>query len=104
MGSDTIWIALGLGGVVIGLCLVLMGRARLRRSVSGAQTDGISGVTVAVMGLGLIALGYHLAAWHLPGSWNLLAAPRSLWPIVVGAAVVGIGLSLATDALDRRQQ
>lgn len=104
MGSDTIWIAVGLGGIVIGLCLVLLGRARLRRSVSGAQTTGISGVTVAVMGLGLATVGYHLAVWNLPGSWKLLAAPRSLWPIVVGAVVIGIGLSLATDALDRRQR
>lgn len=104
MGSDTIWIAVGLGGMAIGFWLVLMGRARLRRDQSGTQTVGFSGFTAAVVGLGLSAGGYHLAVWHLPGSWSLLAVPQSLWPILVGAVVVGIGMSLATDALDRRQR
>lgn len=123
MIPDTIWIVIGALAVLVGLWLVVVGRGRLRRanealesgpesaaadSMSGEETSGwgsgLSGMTVMVIGLALAGGGYHLAVWQLPGSLNLLAAPRDRWAIVVGVMVAAVAISLATDAVDRKQR
>lgn len=54
-----------------------------------------------VMGLALVLIAYHLAAWVSPAHWFPLQMPRERWWAVFLLAGLGIGGSLLAERLER---
>jgi hypothetical protein len=62
---------------------------------------GMSIPSRLAVGLSLILLGYHFAAWNSPESWRLLKVPREYWwAVIAGCAALGGG-SLVADRFER---
>lgn len=102
-----------LGVIGLGIRLILLGRSRSKTaSASGSQSEdlshggfgwfgGLSAATQIVIGMGLILLAYHAAAWMSPESWFALQFPRERWWavfVLVGVAIAG---SLWSERLER---
>jgi len=108
-----------IAGVVAGVCVASAGLFMLRwrrtqRLEEGEEGDPTrQGVLAAMLGslslpsrylIGfcLVILGYHGVAYSLPGGLLWLKVPADrLWLMAIVMAV-GVGGSLAMDALDRR--
>ena len=61
---------------------------------------GMSPISAFVVALSLVFVGYHLAAWVLPGSWTPLKVPVSRWWMVLVGAGVAVCGSLLMDRRD----
>lgn len=60
----------------------------------------ISQASKTVVGLCLLIVGYHLAAYTAPAAWNLLRVPLDrAWILALGLAAA-VGVSLGTDKLE----
>jgi len=56
------------------------------------------------VGLCLLIVGYHVAAYTAPASWDLLRVPLDrAWILALGLAAA-VGVSLGTDGLERGEK
>jgi hypothetical protein len=58
--------------------------------------------TCLTLGLCLLGLGYHVAAYSLLPGVVLVAVPLDRWWILVAASIVAVGSALAADRLESR--
>jgi hypothetical protein len=58
--------------------------------------------TRVALGLSILFLGYHIAAWFGPAAWFWLSVPIAFWPAVAGGCVAVVGGSIGIDRLERR--
>ena len=65
---------------------------------------GMSVPSRAAVGLTLMIVAYHGAAWVSPWQAQLLAVPLERWYVVAGAALLVVGLTLLTDWVEARGQ
>lgn len=113
----TAWQAAGLvaGLVLAGGGLYALRFSRTRGAGSGGEPEesrtgvlesmlGRTSVsTRAAIGLSLLVLGYHLAAYALPTGWLWLKVPAErLWILGLVIAVV-VGGSIVLDRVDERR-
>lgn len=97
--------AAALGFVIIGAWFVWGGRHVREDAAPGAAARWRNNLTLptrSAIGLALMVLGYHFAAWISPYQWRILHVPREYWWVVVGAAVVAIVASLLMDRLEEQ--
>lgn len=75
------------------------GRAGAEPAVRGpALRNRFSEPTRLVIGVSLLLIGYHIAAWGTPDDWLHVKVPRERWWMLV----LGIGAALAsTVGIDR---
>ncbi|KAA0215065.1 MAG: hypothetical protein DYG94_03530 [Leptolyngbya sp. PLA3] len=108
------------GGLVAGVVIACGGVYVLRFSRTRAQCDAdrsagpdagalesllgrTSVSTRAAIGLSLLVLGYHLAAYALPAGWLWLKVPpERLWILGLSIALL-VGGSIALDRAEDRQ-
>lgn len=65
---------------------------------------GMSQASKTVVGLCLLIVGYHVAAYTAPASWDLLRVPLDrAWILALGLAAA-VGVSLGTDGLERGEK
>ncbi len=106
------------GVIGLGFRLILLARNRSRSlnttviaesSNPGIQKQpghfgwfaGLSAGTQMVMGLALVLIAYHIAAWVSPAAWFPLQIPSDRWWAVFLLAGLGIGGSLMAERLER---
>jgi hypothetical protein len=58
----------------------------------------------AAVGLTVMIVAYHGAAWVSPWQGRILMVRRELWWVVVCAAVVVVGLTLLIDWMESRRR
>ena len=99
-------IFLGLVVVVAGVWLIWGGR-----SGWGARPEGLArwrdrqvAATRLTLGVCVILLGYHAAAWMCPPGWLGFSVPRERWWILVVGVAAAAGGSLLSDWLGRREK
>ncbi|MBU6413955.1 MAG: hypothetical protein KGS45_10820 [Planctomycetes bacterium] len=106
------------GVIGLGFRLILLARSR-SRSQPPASSDapdpasnetqarklgwfaGLSAGTQMVMGLSLVLIAYHIAAWVSPLHWFPLQLPSDRWWVVFLLSGIGIGGSLLAERLER---
>ena len=90
-------LTLGAALVAAGLSVHLGGR-RLARA---GRTARLSPPTRMTLGLVLVVLGYHAAAWALPPTWLPLRVPPDRWWLVVGGAAAALLGTALAERLER---
>lgn len=90
-------LTLGASFVVAGLRFYVAGR-RLARA---GRISRLTPPTRMTLGLVLVVVGYHMAAWVLPASWAPLRVPPERWWIVAGGGVVALFGAALADRLER---
>lgn len=68
----------------------------------GRWKQSLSLPTRAAVGLSIMLLGYHGAAWISPWPDRLLMVPREYWWVVVVALLVVVSLALLADRMEAR--
>jgi len=68
----------------------------------GPRRFGLSEPTRLVLGLCLLVLGYHAAAYSLPSHWIALHVPASKWWLLATGVGLAVGGSLAADRFESR--
>lgn len=58
--------------------------------------------TQIVIGLGLVLVAYHVAAWVSPPEWFALQIPREQWWVLCVLVGLGVGGSLVAERLERQ--
>jgi hypothetical protein len=101
------------GVIGLGIRLILLGRGRSRAGMGIPEDDqvppsggfgwfaGLSATTQVVIGLGLVLIAYHIAAWVSPPQWFALQFPRERWWVVFVLVGIGVGGSLWAERLER---
>lgn len=96
--------------VLGGLWVLRGGRAFDPEQASKRQDLGmeprprVSQASKTVLGLCLLIVGYHVAAYTAPASWDLLRVPLDrAWILGLGLAAA-VGVSLGTDRLERGEK
>jgi len=72
------------------------------RTAIGTWRAGLSPPSRAAIGLTLILVAYHGAAWVSPWQANLLMVPLERWYIVASGAALVVGLTLLTERVESR--
>ena len=88
-------------GAAVGAAVVIAGAWLLREPSAGARRASLSVPTRMALGLTLLVLGYHVAAWSLPDSWTPMKVPLERWWMLAAGAGAMIGSSVA---MDRREE
>ena len=106
--------AMGLVGaaplIVVGLWMLRGGRSFDPERASTRQNPGVESVarisqaTRTVVGLCLLIVGYHVAAYTAPASWDLLRVPVDRAWILGLVLAAAVGVSVGTDRLERRKK
>lgn len=109
------WALTAAGAAVLLAGLVVTARARRPVEVEEARREGepvppprffverlfdrlaLTTPTIAVIGLGMLALGYHLLAWGLPAGYLALRVPAENWWMLAGGIAALVALSLLVD-------
>jgi hypothetical protein len=116
--SRILGLVFAFGVIGLGFRLILLARSRSRsqrlsppanpespaaepKSQNLGWFVGLSAGTQMVMGLALVLIAYHLAAWVSPAHWFPLQMPRERWWAVFLLAGLGIGGSLLAERLER---
>lgn len=92
------------GGAVLstGVFMLRAGRTRDVSEADRAEPGGLSVPTRLAVGLSLLVVGYHAAAYSLPTGWLWLRVPVDrLWVMGVALAAVVVG-SLFLDGREGR--
>ncbi|MCC6677898.1 MAG: hypothetical protein IT436_12200 [Phycisphaerales bacterium] len=69
----------------------------------GSFRDRFSEPTRLVIGLSLLLVGYHLAAWGAPDGWFGVKVPRDRWWLLIGGLAIAVMASLALDRLEQKK-
>lgn len=72
------------------------------RTLLGRWKAGLSFPTRAALGLSVMLLAYHGAAWISPWQDRLLMVRREYWWVVVGALTLVVALALLADRMESR--
>ena len=99
-------IVIGIGVLASGLWLL----ARARKTPADAACDPplpllgpVRRPTLFTLGMGVVVLGYHVAAWGVP-RWLPLQVPVSWWWALAAGLVLAIAGSVASERLERDGQ
>ena len=101
-------LAIAAGATLVGGGLWLM-RASVMPRYGAAAEDalparGMSFASRAAVGLSLMFAGSHVAAWATPEDWIALKLPRERWYLLVGGIVTAVGVSLALDRAETKDE
>jgi len=101
-----IWNAPTIAGLAAAVALGLVGVGLLWGRHASERLAGVSGrlsePTRLVLGVCALVVGYHVAAYALPGGWITLHVPASLWWVLAGGVALAIAGSLLGDLVEGR--
>jgi len=67
-----------------------------------AWRHGLSEPTRLALGISLLLVGYHAAAYLFPDAWLAFRVPEAQWWMLVGVVLVLVGGSMAMDRMEGR--
>ncbi len=118
--SNSGWLAMAILGAVLGggilaagLWVLWGGRVHDRSEAAAAEPSAqgswpvrwrasMTPATRSVVGLCLLILGYHAAAYLTPRGWFGLMVPPERWWLLIGAIAIAVGGSILVDRMVER--